>query len=105
MLRLEGTATLARVQEKLAQGQLPETELLEGIMLLIGGALLLTPGFITDGLGFACLLPGLRRPIARRIIRQGILKAANLSGRSFQAGQASRSAGTTIDGDFIEQDR
>ena len=105
LLRLEGTATLARVQEKLAQGQLPETELLEGIMLLIGGALLLTPGFITDGLGFACLLPGLRRPIARRIIRQGILKAANLSGRSFQAGQSSRSAGTTIDGDFIEQDR
>ncbi|MCH7743003.1 MAG: FxsA family protein [Proteobacteria bacterium] len=105
LLRLEGTATLARVQEKLAQGQLPETELLEGIMLLIGGALLLTPGFITDGLGFACLLPGLRRPIARRIIRQGILKAANLSGRSFQAGQASRPAGTTIDGDFIEQDR
>ena len=105
LLRLEGTATLDRVQEKLAQGQLPETDLLEGIMLLIGGALLLTPGFITDGLGFACLLPGLRRPIARRIIRQGILKAANLSGRSFQAGQSSPSGGTTIDGEFVEEDR
>ncbi|MBL6688901.1 MAG: FxsA family protein [Pseudomonadales bacterium] len=68
LLRLEGTATLYRVQEKLNRGEIPDTELLEGIMLLIGGALLLTPGFATDVIGFICLLPGLRRPIARHII-------------------------------------
>ncbi|MDZ7685978.1 MAG: FxsA family protein [Gammaproteobacteria bacterium] len=73
LLRLEGTATLARVQARLDRGELPETELLEGIMLLIGGALLLTPGFVTDTIGFACILPGLRRPIARWIIRRGVL--------------------------------
>ena len=104
LLKLEGIATLARVQEKLNQGQIPETELLEGIMLLVGGALLLTPGFITDAMGFTCLLPGLRRPIARWIIRQGVLKAINVSGRSFRTDQPSQTSGTTIDGDFIEED-
>jgi UPF0716 protein FxsA len=69
LLRMEGIATLTRVQQKLQRGETPEAELLEGIMLLIGGALLLTPGFATDLLGFVCLLPGLRRPLARRIIR------------------------------------
>lgn len=101
LLRLEGTATLVRVQERLAQGQIPETELLEGIMLLVGGALLLTPGFVTDALGFTCLLPGLRRPIARWIIRQGVLRAVNISG-TFRAGQSSQSGGTTIDGEFTD---
>ncbi len=105
LLKLEGIATLARVQEKLNQGQIPETELLEGIMLLVGGALLLTPGFITDAMGFTCLLPGLRRPIARWIIRQGLLKAINVSGRSFRTDRPSPTGGTTIDGDFIEEDR
>ena len=105
LLKLEGIATLARVQEKLNQGQIPETELLEGIMLLVGGALLLTPGFITDAMGFTCLLPGLRRPIARWIIRQGILKAMNVSGKSFRTDQPSQTGGTTIDGDFIEEER
>ncbi|MFP6808829.1 MAG: FxsA family protein [Pseudomonadales bacterium] len=85
LLRLEGMATLARVQEKLNKGQLPETELLEGIMLLVGGALLLTPGFVTDAMGFTCIIPICRRPLAKWIIRQGILKAANLSGSSFRA--------------------
>ena len=104
LLKLEGLATLGRVQEKLNQGQIPETELLEGIMLLVGGALLLTPGFITDAMGFTCLLPGLRRPIARWIIHQGVLKAMNVYGRSFRTDRPSQTGGTTIDGDFIEED-
>ena len=52
LFRLEGLATFQRVQNRLAQGELPETELLEGIMLLVGGTLLLTPGFVTDTIGF-----------------------------------------------------
>lgn len=82
LLKLEGMATLARVQERVDRGELPETELLEGVMLLIGGALLLTPGFVTDAIGFTCILPGLRRPIARWIIRRGMMSAmSSISGR------------------------
>jgi UPF0716 protein FxsA len=47
LLRLQGLATLRRVQLSLEQGELPETALIEGVMLLLAGALLLTPGFIS----------------------------------------------------------
>ncbi len=60
LLRLQGFSTLQRVRAALAQGQLPAMEMLEGIVLLIAGALLLTPGFFTDTLGFLALVPGLR---------------------------------------------
>jgi len=73
LLRQQGFDTLTRLQSRLANGEIPGTELLEGAMLLIGGALLLTPGFFTDGVGFICLIPTFRRPIAQALIRQGIL--------------------------------
>ncbi len=98
LLKLEGLATLHRVQEKLQAGQIPETELLEGIMLLVGGALLLTPGFVTDAIGFTCLLPGLRRPLAGWILRQGIVRAA-----SFNTNTQQGAPGSTIEGDFREE--
>ncbi len=103
LLRLEGVATLTRVQEKLNRGELPETELLEGIMLLVGGALLLTPGFATDFIGFVCLLPGLRRPLARRIIKSSTFGNFQMHTR-FTSSRgptgAQRGKGYTIDGEF-----
>jgi len=61
LLRAQGLATLQKMQETLQQGQLPAFALLEGIFILIGGALLLTPGFFTDAVGFICLIPVLRK--------------------------------------------
>lgn len=73
LLRSQGFATLARVQATLARGEIPAIELLEGAMLLIGGALLLTPGFFTDAIGFICLIPVLRRGVISWAIRRGII--------------------------------
>ena len=73
LFRREGFATLQNLQSKLNHGEIPGKELLEGVMLLIGGALLLTPGFVTDSIGFVCLLPGLRKPIAEWLIQRGLL--------------------------------
>lgn len=106
LLRLEGMATLARVQSKLERGELPETELLEGIMLLIGGALLLTPGFVTDAIGFSCILPGLRRPIARWIMRRGVLQAVTVMNRrtsTFQGPNEPPRDPDIIEGDFEDK--
>ncbi|MEM7208730.1 MAG: FxsA family protein [Pseudomonadota bacterium] len=63
MLRSQGLSMLARVRQQMANNQLPATEILEGMMLVIGGALLLTPGFVTDAIGFMCLLPFTRQII------------------------------------------
>lgn len=82
LLRLQGFLTLRRVQERLQKGELPDTELLEGALLLIGGTLLLTPGFMTDILGFICLFPGSRRAICRRILDHGLLRPYPIDGTS-----------------------
>ncbi|GAA0533336.1 FxsA family protein [Halorubrum ejinorense] len=63
LLRAEGRATLARVQRKLAQGTPPTDELLDGGLLIAAGAFLLTPGLVTDAVGFLLALPLSRVPI------------------------------------------
>jgi len=63
LLRAEGRATLARVQRKLARGEPPTDELLDGGLLIAAGAFLLTPGLVTDAVGFLLALPLSRVPI------------------------------------------
>jgi UPF0716 protein FxsA len=75
LLRRQGFATWQRFQANLNQGAIPAYEMIEGPILLVGGALLLTPGFFTDILGFACLIPPLRKKIAQYVIENYLLKA------------------------------
>ncbi|PID49457.1 MAG: hypothetical protein CR991_06860 [Proteobacteria bacterium] len=74
LLRQQGLSTLARFQQSLGQGQLPAKALLEGVILLVGGALLMTPGFFTDFLGFACLLPPSRKVIVYYVLQHSARK-------------------------------
>lgn len=69
LVRREGIATLQRAQQRLAQGELPSDELMTGAALIFGGALLLSPGFLSDALGFLCLLPASRRLLGRLLSR------------------------------------
>lgn len=85
LLRMQGFATLQRVQEKVNGGELPGVELVEGAFLLVGGALLLTPGFVTDSIGFACLLPWTRRAMAQGIVSKNILQPGQFSGFGFNS--------------------
>ncbi|ROS01277.1 UPF0716 protein FxsA [Sinobacterium caligoides] len=75
LLRKEGLSTLFRANQKMQTGQIPAKEMAEGIAIAVGGALLLTPGFVTDTIGFCCLIPGIRRPlislIAKRLVAAG----------------------------------
>lgn len=59
----EGLKTWWRFQEKLSSGAFPNEELLDGLMILVAGAVLLTPGFLTDAIGFILLIPGSRRAV------------------------------------------
>ena len=74
MLRKQGIAALNRVRGALNEGKPPARELLEGVILLIGGALLLTPGFVTDALGFICLLPPTRHWLLTRLMKRILTK-------------------------------
>ncbi len=68
LLRAQGLATFKRFQANMARGQAPAMEIMEGMALLVGGALLLTPGFFTDTVGFLCLIPYTRQTLIRGLM-------------------------------------
>ncbi|MEH7176474.1 FxsA family protein [Neobacillus vireti] len=81
LAKREGLQTIKKAQEQLAYGQIPGDSVLDGICILIGGTLLLTPGFITDVFGFFLLFPPTRKPFKflminaiRRRIEKGNIK-------------------------------
>ena len=64
LLRHQGLSTMRKVQSQMEHGELPAVGMLEGMMLFFAGALLLTPGFFTDVIGFLFLVPPLRKALA-----------------------------------------
>lgn len=63
LVRRQGIAILFNIQRELAKGNLPAPQMMDGIMVLLAGALLITPGLITDAAGFALLIPFVRQHI------------------------------------------
>lgn len=68
--KLEGLRTLRRLQLQLSSGQMPAESIVDSILIFIAGMLLLTPGFLTDGIGFLILFPITRNPIKRFLRKQ-----------------------------------
>ena len=88
LLRQQGLSTWTRLNEKIAQGQLPPTVLIEGIFLLLAGAFLLTPGFFTDGIGFLFLVPPVRKMLAAALLRRGVFMASSMHTTSYTQGHS-----------------
>jgi UPF0716 protein FxsA len=68
--RQQGFRVVSNIQWKMQQGQVPGDDLVNGAMLLVGGALLITPGFITDFAGFSLIFPATREAIKVVVKRQ-----------------------------------
>lgn len=68
LVRREGFGLLARIQERLVSGQVPTKELVDGLLVGVAGALMLTPGFVTDAVGLLCLFPPTRVAIRTALI-------------------------------------
>lgn len=71
ILRHQSRSTMQRAQQRLQGGELPGTEIVEGFLISVGGALLLTPGFITDLFALVLLLPFTRRPLVQYLFKTG----------------------------------
>lgn len=69
LARLQGFLILKEIQEKINQGLMPSEQLMDGLLILVGGILLLTPGFITDVTGFLLLIP-ITRAIIKHTFKQ-----------------------------------
>lgn len=73
LVRREGAKAWQSLVEALRAGKVPSRELADGALILVGGALLLTPGFVTDVAGLVCVLPG-SRALPRAVLRQVIAR-------------------------------
>jgi UPF0716 protein FxsA len=115
MLRYQGLSTLARAQQRMNEGQIPGNEMVEGIVLAVGGALLLTPGFVTDVVGFLCLIPFTRKRFARLVMsRFTVVAMSQQQGSNAETPFVHRAHplhpqdkdrnGDVIDGDFRRED-
>jgi UPF0716 protein FxsA len=100
LLRHQGLSTLMRATQLMQQGQIPAMEMFEGIFLAVGGALLITPGFFTDTLGFICLLPYTRRGIIRYLLLNSTIQSTY----SVHKENTNRPESKTIEGEFHRED-
>lgn len=100
LLRQQGISTLMRANQVMSQGQVPAMEMMEGLFLAVGGALLITPGFFTDVLGFICLLPFTRRGIIRYLLLNSTFTASYSVHQETREHHDSR----TIEGEYRRDD-
>lgn len=106
LLRYQGMATLNQAQKSLNDGELPLTSVIHGIFLLVAGLLLLTPGFITDGIGFLLFIPPLRLLIAKSVIEKFKNSTATRThpNSPHSRGDGKFSASPIIEGEFTVAD-
>lgn len=106
MLRQQGLSVLFRIQENLAANRMPVRELFDGVCLVIAGAFLLTPGFVTDAIGFLLFIAPLRRSLANyvgsRFVSQANVHFHQQGPASHPGMQQRAGAGPVIDGEFEE---
>lgn len=92
LAKLQGKATLIRVQQALASGKLPTVEMIDGLMIFLGGVLFIIPGFISDLMGFFLIFP-LTRWGLRGLLMQGIKVSDMSRGRREDNAQTKHSQG------------
>ena len=102
LMRSQGRAAWRRVNAAIAEGRAPAREALDGVLVIFGGALLLTPGFITDIFGLLFLLPPTRVLVRRLIVRRATLRMMRVATPPGRDGRSRDVEGTAVD---IEPDQ
>ena len=103
LLRQQGLATLQRVRESLEANRFPLAEVFDGLCLLVAGALLLTPGFVTDAAGLLLFVPAVRVAL-RQAFGRYLVASGRLDGWTDKPGPFASGGGgnTVIDGEYHE---
>jgi len=118
LLKQQGFQSWNNIQTMMAQGQVPAVEMAAAAQLLFAGGLLLTPGFLTDLIGFLLMVPRIRNRLAQRFMSAGVSQVSNATSTfssqytdEFDQPKASQSRfasgnmdGRTIEGEFEEKD-
>ena len=108
LLKHQGLETLTRGTRKMRSGELPAQEMAEGLLLAVAGALLITPGFVTDIIGFLIIFPPSRVWIASvllaRVQFQGFHTHTGSAANTHQRGQEGGVSSRTIEGEYQHKD-
>ena len=107
LLRQQGWSTMAKAQKSLSEGRSPAIEMLEGVVILVSGVLLITPGFITDGIGLLGLIPWSRSYFINHFLEKNAERIFSKKNSAFiNRGEISETKKTnkneTIEGEFWE---
>ena len=114
LLKQQGAATWRRLQATLRRGEMPTIEAIDGALILFGGALLLTPGFLTDLVGLALILPPTRaslRGVFRRFVKKSagrrwpVIESRSATARVVRIERSSRPKGSSEASRLPPQDR
>jgi UPF0716 protein FxsA len=98
LIKREGARAWQALQVALESGRMPARELADGALILIGGTLMLTPGFVTDAFGILLILP-FTRPVARRLLTQVVTRRL-LAGQTTRPGPGP--GGPVVRGEVVE---
>jgi UPF0716 protein FxsA len=107
LVRQQGLATLMAVQQEMNAGRVPAMQMAEGIALLFAGAVLLTPGFVTDAIGFSLLTPPIRRAAIAWFAKKGMFKMQTAQAGSYTKNENTpreSSGPTVIEGEYTERE-
>ncbi len=108
LVRMQGMHTYIQIQQAVNEGRMPAVEMIEGVMIMVAGMLLLTPGFATDTIGFLLLIPVARRGIIRGFLSRQLPNEMPLSSHSAAhrpTGRADNAnpTGRVIEGELDDQ--
>ncbi len=102
VVKYQGMQTLRAAHETLQRGELPSKELFDGLCLVAAGATLITPGFITDALGFALLIPAFRTIIRNKIIQSGKFQVSEFNTTYYETNYETNDNQRPLDPTVIE---
>ena len=106
LLRQQGWSTMAKAQQSMAEGRTPAMEMLEGVVILVSGILLLTPGFLTDGLGLLGLMPWSRHYFINHFLEKNAERVFRSRNSVFihrsDSNETKNKKDETIEGEFWE---
>ncbi len=107
LVRSQGLQLVQQLQQRMAKGEMPGQQLIEGIMLIVTGVLLVTPGFVTDFCGLLLLQPAIRAALAKAILANVKFSPATMSGGFSQSQHGFSKPNTDediIEGEFERKD-
>jgi UPF0716 protein FxsA len=105
LMRSQGRAAWRRFNAAVAEGRAPAREVLDGVLVIFGGALLLTPGFITDVFGLLFLFPPTRVLVRRLLIRRAALRVMVSSRPSRERSQDVDGTAVDVEPDQLDHPR